>query len=161
VTTWHAESASDLADIAGLIHDAWFDVEDVAHDVETRTLVIPFAQEWDWGPMREDPAWRDAPKPELTKTTWRYREERVPFVRGTLRIADVESVAIDASAGDAAMLLGIRYDTTTDCVTVEGVSGNLSAHVQRLNVSAELRTEIAHYVRRRHGLLGGVSDVPL
>jgi hypothetical protein len=133
VTTWHAEFVEDLAEVAGAVHDAWFDIDDLVHDVASQTLVIPFAQEWDWGRMREDAAWRDAPKPELTRATWRYREERVPFMRGALRIASVESVAIDERAGDAAMLLGIRYDVTTRAVTVEGVSGNVSAHVQDLD----------------------------
>jgi hypothetical protein len=161
VTTWHAEFADDLAELGGVVHDAWFDIDGVVHDEACQTLVIPFAQEWEWGPMLEDPAWPDAPKPELTRTTWRYREERVPFMRGTLRIADVESVAIDKGARDAAMLLGIRYDSTTRSITVEGVSGNLLVRVQRLHVTVEFLPEVVLYVRRRHGRFGGASDVPL
>jgi hypothetical protein len=161
VTTWHAESTQDLAEIAGVIHDSWFDIDDVEHHATAQTLVIPFAQEWDGPPLRDDPEWRDAPKPEPTRTTWRYREEHVPFMRGVLRIAAVEAADIDRHAGDAAMLLDTRYDADTRLVTVEGVSGDLRARVQQLDVTAELVNEVALVVRRRRGLLGGASDTPL
>ncbi len=130
------------------------------HDEATKVLVVPFAQEWEWGPMLDDPAWRDAPKPELLKTTPRSREARVPFMRGTLRIAAADSVTLDRGAGDAAMLLGLRYDSAARNVTVEGVSGDLSARVHRLDVTAELVNEVALYVRR-HRRPFGVSDRPL
>jgi hypothetical protein len=97
----------------------------------------------------------------LVKTTWRYREERVPFMRGTLRIAAVESVALDRGASDAAMLLGVRYDRDTRYVTVEGASGDLGARVHRLDVTAELVNEVALFVRRRYHRFGGESDEPL
>jgi len=157
VTTWHAETPDGLEEVSGVIHDAWFDIDGVRYDETTQVLIIPFAQEGGWGPMLDDPAWRDAPKPELVRTSWRYRDERVPFVRGTLRITAVESVTLDQGAGDAAMLLELLYDSATRRLTVEGVSGDLVARVHRLDVTAELVNEVALYVRRRHGLLG-VSD---
>ncbi len=160
MTTWHAETPKGLEEVAGVIHDAWFDIDGVRHDEATQALIVPFAQEWEWGPMLDDPAWRNAPKPELLKTAWRYQEERVPFMRGTLRIAAVESVTLDRGAGDAAMLLGLRYDSAARSVTVEGESGDLGARVHRLDVTADLANEIALYVRRRHGLLW-MSDQPL
>jgi hypothetical protein len=63
VTTWHAESPTDLSEIAGVVHDAWFDIDDVAHGESDRTLVVPFAQDGTWGSMREDPARRRAARP--------------------------------------------------------------------------------------------------
>jgi hypothetical protein len=161
VTTWHAATSDALREVGGVVGDAWFDIDGVRHDEATQQLVVPFAQDWEWGPMLDDPAWRDAPKPEFVKATWRYREERVPFMRGTLRIAAVGSVSIDRDAGDAAMLLGVRYDDVTHTVTVEGVSGDLAARVDRLEVTVELSNEISIWVQRRHGRFGGVSSKPL
>src|SRR3954467_13664637 len=108
MTSWHADGPEALEAIGGGIHDAGVDIADVHHDEATRALAVPFAQEWGWGPMLDDPDWRHAPKPELLKTTWRYREERVPFMRGTLRIAEIESCTLDPRAGDAAMLTDLR-----------------------------------------------------
>jgi hypothetical protein len=142
VTTWHAATSDALEEVGAVIHDAWFDIDDVRHEA-MQMLVVPFAQEWEWGPMLDDPAWRKAAKPQFVKTTRRYREERVPFMRGSLRIAAVESVSIDRGAGDAAMLLGVRYDRAARTVTVEGVSGDLAARVDRLDVTAELVNEIS------------------
>ncbi len=145
MTTWHADSTRALEEIGALIHDAWFDIDDVRHDQEQHALIVPFAQQWD-----ED----DAPTPELIKRTWRYREERVPLMRGTLRIEAVVSVEVDRDAGDAGMLVGLRYDERERKVTMEGISGDLHARVERLEVTAELVKEVAMYVRRRQGLLG-------
>jgi hypothetical protein len=61
----HASTEEELADLSGVLGDAWFDIDRVSHDAKTRTLTIPFAQEWEWGPMLEDPQWRDAPKSGL------------------------------------------------------------------------------------------------
>ena len=160
MTTWHAGTAQGLAEIGGVIHDAWFDIDGVRHDEATQMLIVPFAQQGPWGPMLDDPTWRDAPKPTLLKRTWRYREERVPFMRGTLRVGAVESVAIDPDAGDAGMLLGIRFDAGKQTVIVETASGQLAARIHRLDVNADLVNEVARYVRRRYGLLG-VSDALL
>jgi hypothetical protein len=55
VTTWHAETLHGLEEFAGVIHDAWFDIDDVRHDKATHALIIPFAQEWDYGPTLDDP----------------------------------------------------------------------------------------------------------
>ena len=59
---WHA-SEEEPADLSGVPGDAWLDIDRVSHDANTRTLTIPFAQEWEGGPMLEDP--RDAPKSGL------------------------------------------------------------------------------------------------
>ncbi len=84
-------------------------------------------------------------------------------MRRVLRIAAVEAADVDdgAGAGDAAMLIDARYDADTGLVTVEGISGDLKARVQRLDVTAELINEVALMVRRRNGLLGLESDKPL
>jgi len=58
------------------------------------------------------------------------------------------------------MLTDLRYDAIARIVTVEGVSGDVVAQVHRLDVTAELVTEVALWVRRRHGFVG-VSDKPL
>ena len=81
-------------------------------------------------------------------------------MRGTLRIGAVQSIALDEGAGDAAMLLRIGFDEAAHSVTGEGVSGNLEARVNRLDVTAELVNEIALWVQRRHGMFGGVSCCP-
>ena len=161
MTEWNARSAADLAGISSLLHDAYFDFDDVAHDAVARVLSVPFAQERAGLPVDDDPAWRDAPRVDVVRKTWRYTEQRVPFVRGVLRVRQVESVALDAEAGDAATLLGLDYDETSRRLKVEGVSGDLIAVVARIDLTAELRPdEVALYVRRRRGRLGA-SDVPL
>jgi hypothetical protein len=149
VTTWHADTPEALNEVAGVIHDAWFDIDDVRHDAGTQTLIVPFAQEWDWGPMLDDPAWRDAARPQVVTRIGPYRKERVPLMRGVLRIGAVESVAIDEGAGDAAMLEELRYDSAARTVTVEGISGDLRARVHRLDVTAELGSEVSRWVHRR------------
>jgi hypothetical protein len=150
-----------LREAAGLVHDAFFQIEDVEHDQSSETLIIPFAQTWEWGAMLSDPAWRDAPRTEFVRKTWRYREERVPFMRGTLRIAAVQSYRVEEAMGDSGVLLDVRYDSDAGMVVVESVSGELHARVRRLDVAAELRNELALYVRRRRGFLRGESEVPL
>src|SRR3954464_794497 len=103
----------------------------------------------------------DTPRsPSCSRRRGATREERVPFMRGTLRIAEIESCTLDPRAGDAATLTDLRYDAIARIVTVEGVSGDVVAQVHRLDVTAELVTEVALWVRRRRGLVG-VPENPL
>jgi hypothetical protein len=162
VSTWNAESPEALQEVSGVIHDAYFDAGHVRYDHAARLLSVPFAQEWgDWWPLDEDAERHDAPRPEPVRKTWRYTEERVPFMRGLLRVRHVTSFTADAEAGDAGTLLGVRYDAATRRLTIDGVSGNLAATVENLEVTAELRSdEVALHVARRHGWLGS-SSTPL
>ena len=116
-----------------------------------------FAQEWG---LVED---AETPEAELVAVTWRYREEKVPFMRGLLRIAEIRDVELGRDIGDAASLLGLRFDDRTSRLTIDGVSGAFVVTVDVLDVTCELsRDVVALYVRRRHGrLLGGISEVPL
>ena len=163
VSSWRAESAQDLAQAGGVIADSWFDVNDVVHDEDTRTLTLRFAQDWDWSPIRDEAEWADAPRPEPIRRTWRYREEHVSFMRGTLHIGTVDAVDTDPTFGDSAMLLRVDYDDDDDAgiLTVRSVSGNLNARVERVDVSIELVNDVALLVRRRHGFFGGISEMPL
>ena len=64
--------------------------------------------------------------------------------------------------GDAGMLVGVSYDQAARRLIVEGVSGSLRASIERLGVTAELHADqVAVYVRRRRGLLGGIRETPL
>jgi len=45
VPTWIAQRVADLDEISGVIHDAWFDVDEVVHDRAAGTLTVPFAQD--------------------------------------------------------------------------------------------------------------------
>ena len=160
MSVWQAKSAGDLNEISGVIHDAWFDIDDVAYDQAAGSLCIAFAQ--DWKQLPEAQARGDAPAAQLVRRTWRYTEEHVPFARGDLRIEHVVAVRTDEAMGDAGMLLGVSYDQSARRLIVEGVSGSLMASIKRLGVTAELHADqVAVYVRRRRGLLGGISDVPL
>ena len=161
MTTWNAESAEALAEISGVIHDAWFDADDVQYDAAAQTLCVPFAQEWDWPPLNEGPEWQKAPRPEFLRKTWRFTEERVPFMRGVLRVRHVTSFSADAGVGDAGMLLDVEHDPHAGKLTIHGVSGDLAALIVRIDVTAELRPdEVALYVSRRRGRLGS-SHTPL
>ena len=126
----------------------------IAGPVPSGTLAVPFAQE---------PECQGAPRTQFVRRTWWYTEERVPFMRGVLRVGHVVAVSWDQDAGDAAMLLGVSYDDSTRRLTVRGVSGDVTAVVERLDVTAELHPDdVALYVRRRRShLLGAESDVPL
>jgi hypothetical protein len=158
---WKAESPQELGEISRLVHDAYFDFDDVIYDAAAEFLTVPFLQEWEWPPLDQDPDWQDAPRTEVLGKTWRYTEQRVPFMRGSLHVMHVESVSLDSASGDAAMLRAICYDTTAGQLTIEGVSGDLTARVTRLQITAELRPdEIGLRVRRRVGFVG-TSDTPL
>lgn len=159
--TWTAERVAELEEISGIVHDAWFEVDEVVDDRVDGTLTIAFAQEpWQ---LDADEQSRDAPQPEFLRRTWRYEEQRVPFIRGVLRVRYVVAISADEGFGDAAMLLGTSYDEATQRLTVQGVSGNLTAVVERLGVTVEiLPDEVALYIRRRRSrLTGAESDVPL
>ena len=161
MSRWEATSTKQLEEISGLIHDSYFDLDDVEYDAAAGTLSVAFAQSQDWSPLSLDPAWHDAPQTEVLAKTRGYTEERVPFVRGLLVVTQVVSATLDSAAGEAAMLLGIGYEEAVRELTIEGVSGNLVARVKRLHVVAELQpNEIALYVRRRRGRIGE-SEVPL
>jgi hypothetical protein len=149
--------------VSGVIHDAYLEADEVQYDQAARLVSVPFAQEWgDWSPLDEDAGRRDAPRPEPMRKTWRHTEERVPFMRGLLQVRNVTSFSADQTVGDARMLLGIRYDAAAGRVTIDGVSGNLAALVDALDVTAQLRPdEVALYVRRRHWWFGGSSQTPL
>jgi hypothetical protein len=83
-------------------------------------------------------------------------------MRGLLEVRNVTSFSADQTVGDAQMLLGIRYDAARGRVTIDGVSGNLAALVDALDVTAQLRPdEVALYVRRRHWWFGWSSQTPL
>ena len=159
MTVWNARTTDELDLVAGPLGDAYFDIDELEHDEGAGVLTIPFAQEGGWGPLLEDPAWRDAPRAETVRVTWRFREERVPLMRGVLTVRNVEAVAIDDGAGDAGMLLNLSYDEGTRTLTVEGVSGNLKAVVESLDITSELRPdEVALYIRRRHSVFGWSSE---
>ena len=158
---WKAESVGDLPEISGVIHDAYFDADAVRYDAAARTVCIPFAQEWDSPPLDADPAWQAVPQPVFVRKAWRYTEERVAFMRGVLRVADVNAFSADAGAGDAGTLLGIAYDSLSGRLTIEGVSGDLAALIGRIDVTAELHPgEVGVFVLRRRGLFGS-SERPL
>jgi hypothetical protein len=159
VTTWAAESIEALEELSGVIHDAYFDADDVRYDGAARVLRVPFAQEWPAINEREGRSGGQQPK--SVPRSWRRKEKRVPFMRGLVSVAHVDSFAPDESAGDAGILLGISYDADARRLTIEGVSGVLAALVERIDVTVELREdEVALYVVRRRGLLGG-SEKPL
>jgi hypothetical protein len=158
--SWHAQSPEALRDVSAVIHDAYLDVDEVHYDQAGRCIRIPFAQDWGRLVNDDEPA-QAGPRAELTRRTWRYVETRVPFVRGVLCVRHVSSFAADANAGDASMLLGIRYDAGAGRVTIDGASGDLTALVDQLDVAAEVRPEeIAAHVLRRHGRIGS-SETPL
>ena len=156
MTRWEAASADQLREISGLIHDSYFDIDDVEHDAAAGTLSIAFAQRCDRPPLCDDPDWQRAPQPEFVRKTWRYTESRVPFMRGSLVVKQLESFTLDPAAGDAGMLLSVSHDEATGMLTIDGVSGALEARVRRVDVVAELAPdEVALYVRCRRGIVFG------
>jgi hypothetical protein len=160
VTVWRAHSAEALGEISGVIHDAYFDYDEVRYDPEAGVVRVPFGQAWDWPPLNEDPEWRDAPRTEFVRKTWRYTQERVPFMRGVLMIRQVQTFTPDARAGEAGMLLSLDHDAGSGKLTVNAVSGDLVAVVSSVDVEADLRPdEVALWVVRRRGRIG-VSERP-
>lgn len=155
VTTWAATSGEALEKISGLVGDARFDADRAVHNEESGVLSLPFAQEWEWSPLTEDPEWENAPRAEIVRRTWRYRDERVPFMRGMLVVRHVEVFINDPKASDAGILTGIIYDPVNRRLTLSGASGDLIAVVSALDVAAELRPDdVALTVLRRCGPFG-------
>lgn len=162
MSEWSATTEAELVEISGVIHDSWFDSEMTAYDEAAKTVTVEFGQTWEWSPLQSAPEWHGAPATEVVRQTWRYTEERVPFMRGVLRIHHVLSLSSEPEWGDARMLSTVTYDETSGCVDVVGVSGNLTAVVSALQVTTELMPqEVAFFVRRRRGLFGGASEKPL
>lgn len=160
MAVWKADAPEGLAALARVVHDAYFDSGEVRYDSQARTLLVPFAQEWEGLQLGQDPEWARAPRPEILRRTWRYTEALVPFMRGTLQLEGVESFSADPAAGEAGMLLGLEYDDALSLLVVTGVSGDITAVVDRVAATAELRpNEVALRVRRRRGRFG-VLDVP-
>jgi len=126
VSIWKAKAVRDLDDISGVLHDAWFDIDDVAYDQAAGSVCIAFAQDWEQLSEAEGQG-RDAPAAQFVRRTWRYTEERVPFARGDLRIEHVVAVRTDEAMGDAGMLVGVTYDQAARRLIVNGVSGSLTA----------------------------------
>ena len=155
MSAWHARTAGELDAINGVVHDAWFDFDDVEHDRDARTLTIPFAQ--DWFQVSDDA--QDGPSPELVAVTWRYRDVRVPYPRGVLRIGNVRGVEQDGAIGDAGMLFRLEHDARAGRITVHGASGALVAEVDELDLACEVDPKvIALVVQRRYSRLFGTSS---
>ena len=55
-------------------------------------------------------------------------------------------------------MVSVRYDAVRRYLTVEGVSGDIRARVERLEVTAELVNDVAVIVLRRDGRFGGSSE---
>jgi hypothetical protein len=83
-------------------------------------------------------------------------------MRGEIRVRTVRAFRFDPGAGDAGTLLGMRYEEAEGAVRIEGVSGDLVAVVDEVDVSLELRPDdVALYVERRTLPGGATQERPL
>lgn len=140
--TFVATTPDEVVGISRVIHDAWFQRDDVVHLRNGRQIVLPFQQ--------EARAWGGESDFKVLRETWRYKEYRVPFHLGTLTIRHVDMVDVDESWAQMDMLEALDYDETKHEVTLVAF-GLLRARVARLEVDAEITPTVAGYVRRRIG----------
>jgi hypothetical protein len=53
MTMWHASTEEELANLSGVLGDAWFDIDRVSHDaIHARSRFR--SRKWEWGPMLEE-----------------------------------------------------------------------------------------------------------
>jgi hypothetical protein len=150
VQTFAARSPEELQEIAGVTHDARFNGrEAVVFDEGAAQLTISFEQ--------EGGAWCGGPEPELVRETWRYREYRVPLLRGRLIIRRVLAVRNLDEWGDMEMLVGIDYNRRHGEVRVYA-DGALRVQVSAVDVVATITDEVAGALRRRNRKLTRVQS---
>lgn len=133
---------SDLSRINGIIHDNWFDLDDVTFDDTTSMLEIRFSH--------------PVTKTEAPPSGWRLlRRVEVPYVESFLRIHHVRKWALkDTERVGSYDFNELRFDERKQRIQITtGVPLNLSADVERLEVSV-LVTEHVMKTEKRLAFFG-------
>jgi hypothetical protein len=154
-----ATTPEELEEVAGCVHDAYFEHEQVVFDEAACTVTVPFVQEG--GEWLELPH-ASLPEPEVLRKTWRYKEYRVPFLRCEVVVHSARSVHLGPkdTFPDPGMLDYIEYDSAGAQVLIRAVTGpEISVQVDSLQLEMVITDAVALNVRRRRGWVG-VSDTP-
>jgi hypothetical protein len=127
--TVHVESVRFLDFVNALIHDQYFDPQEIVFDEQQGSLTIPFEFE-------------DTTREEIVDRTWRGRKKRarVPILRGLLTIAAVTDWELKDTEGVGTYDFNeLLYDEGRDRLQVlTNIPLELSVTISRVDVTVEL-----------------------
>jgi hypothetical protein len=130
--TVHIDNVGFLDLANTLIHDQYFDPEEIVLDEERGTLTIPFEFE-------------DTTREEIVDRTWRGRKKRarVPLLKGLLTIAAVTDWELKDTQGVGTYDFNeLHYDEGRNRLqVVTNIPLELSVAVSRVDVTVELTDE--------------------
>jgi hypothetical protein len=144
-----ATEADQLA--AMPIHDAWFEPDDVVHDLDSRTVTVPFAQ--------HPESASDAPPRELVRKGRWSSVYRTPLLGWKLVIYNVLRVRHDHGWGDCRMLFDLHYGPISKTLIIES-NGSMQLEVESLQVEASGGEEVVMWSRLRVGRFGDETEHP-
>jgi hypothetical protein len=128
-TTVTARLSEELSAITDLVHDCWFDIDDIRYDPEVRTLTIPFQR-----PMPE----------RAIKGARLFGRRRVPRVECFLRIGEVRRwKMVDEKCVGRYDFNEVNYDRPQETINIStGVPLELAVEVDRLDVSVDITDHV-------------------
>lgn len=128
---------SDLSRINEVIHDYWFDLDDVTFDEATSILEIRFP--------------RPSVKNAVPSSGWSLlRRVEVPYVESFLRIHHVQGWALEDTERIGSYDFNeLRFDEGKQRIQITtGVPLKLSAHVERFEVSVLVTDKVVKTEKR-------------
>lgn len=112
--TFYARRPEEVPELGGWAHDAEFDPEEVTHDPQGQTVLVPFP--------RSPCGSSISPVPSSSgRGGWERASSRVPFVRCLLTIRQATALTARPSGqGEmGTMLLGLTYQPSEGVVQVD------------------------------------------
>jgi hypothetical protein len=132
-----------------VIHDGVMDADQVVFDAATGTVTIPFAQEPD---NFEDLPGPPLERPVLRRTTWRYREYRVPLYRAVLLLRRVRSFDMGTTGEAWGYLTQLKWEPWLSRIRIPlGARDDAVAVVESFDLEVRLTAGRAGSIRRRIG----------
>jgi hypothetical protein len=124
-----------------LIHDCWFETEDVELDHGTGEMVIPFQY-----PLRE--------QARSTGGMWPFKKQVTPIVRASLRIHGVDDYHLEDSSGVGRYDFNdLEYDAASRRLRITtGIPMGFEIKVRSFGLTVDVLDEIVD-VRRASSLL--------
>lgn len=140
-----ARKPEDLAAVNDVIHDCWFDKDDVRMDLETATLTIRFIR----------------PSPERGKSVGGrglLKEREIPHLESFLRVHHVRDWILEDTEGVGFYDFNeVRFDPQEHRIEITtGVPLKIAILVEQLDLEAEV-TEVVTKVTSRRSLFRGAS----
>jgi hypothetical protein len=140
-----AESSEELEELSWRTHDAEFDPAELAFDATAQIVTVPFIQE------PRDVA-DGVPASVHVRSTWRFEEYAVPFLRCSLLIHNASDLRVPTDfEEEAGALTSVSVDEGDGTVRVWANVDKLEVVTSRLRVELVITDEIADVRRRRVG----------